>query len=177
VNARPVVEAIVEEVAMSTTSSTHPDRKRFPAPAEGFVVTHLLIVADQDRSREYYRKVMGAEVIRDRDPAILRLSNSWLILNAGGGPTDDKPDVIAAPPQSAHVLTSALNIRVADVAAVYRDWRARGAEFLTEPKDHGSEIRCYLKDPDGHLIEVGQSTGVLGLRLPSSSDMAVRVVQ
>jgi lactoylglutathione lyase len=130
-------------------------------PNEGFVLTHLLIVTDQDRSREFYRRVMGAEVVRERDPVMLRLSNSWLILNVGGGPTDDKPDVFAAPPQSAHVLTSALNIRVADVHAIYREWRARGAEFLTEPKDHGREIRCYIKDPDGHLIEVGQSTGLL----------------
>jgi len=105
--------------------------------------------------------VLGAEIIRERNPVALRLNNSWLILNSGGGPTDDKPDVIAAPPQSAHVLTSSLNIRVADIATIYREWRARGAEFLTEPKDHGTEIRCYMKDPDGHLIEVGQSTGIL----------------
>ena len=127
------------------------DVKGFPAPSEGFVVTHLLIVADQDRSREFYRKVLGAEVIRQRDPVALRLSNSWLIINTGGGPTDDKPDVIAAPPQSSHVLTSGLNIRVADINAIYQEWKARGAEFLTEPKDHGREIRCYLRDPDGHL--------------------------
>ncbi len=143
------------------SSALRPDAGGLPAPSEGLVVTHLLIVADQDRSREFYRRVMNAEVVRERDPVMLRLSNSWLILNNGGGPTDDKPNVIAAPPQSAHVLTSALNIRVADVAAIYREWRARGADFLTEPKDHGSEIRCYLKDPDGHLIEVGQSTGIL----------------
>ncbi|MBS3650582.1 VOC family protein [Pseudaminobacter sp. 19-2017] len=141
--------------------SANPDPRSFPAPREGFVVTHLLIVADQDRSREFYRAVLGAEVVRERDPVALRLSNTWLILNVGGGPTDDKPDVIAAPPQSAHVLTSALNIRVADIQAVYREWKARGAEFLTEPKDRGSEIRCYMKDPDGHIIEVGQSTGIL----------------
>ena len=69
--------------------------------------------------------------------------------------------MIAAPPQSPHVLTSSLNIRVADINAVYREWKERGAEFLTEPKDHGGEIRCYLRDPDGHLIEVGQATGIL----------------
>ena len=149
------------------SSSTDPQRleaKGFPAPSDGLLVTHLLIVADQDRSREFYHTVLGAEVIRERDPAVLRLGNSWIILNVGGGPTSDKPDVIAAPPQSAHVLTSALNIRVADIAAVYREWRARGAEFLTEPKDRGSEIRCYMKDPDGHLIELGQSTGILDQR-------------
>lgn len=137
----------------------HQGVKDFPAPTEGFVLTHLLIVSDQDRSREFYRKVLRAQVLRERNPVVLRISNSWLIINSGGGPTDDKPDVIAAPPQSSHVLTSALNIRVADVRAVYREWRDRGAEFLTEPKDHGDEIRCYIRDPDGHLIEVGQSTG------------------
>jgi catechol 2,3-dioxygenase-like lactoylglutathione lyase family enzyme len=148
-------------IMLNPLDALRPDARGLPAPTEGFIVTHLLIVADQDRSREFYRRVMDAEVVRERDPVMLRISNSWLIINAGGGPTDDKPDVIAAPPQSAHVLTSALNIRVADVAATYREWRARGAEFLTEPKDHGAEIRCYLKDPDGHLIEVGQTTGLL----------------
>ena len=147
-----------------STAPLRPDARGFPAPDEGLLVTHLLIVADQDRSREFYSRVMGAEVVRERDPVMLRLSNSWLILNTGGGPTDDKPDVIAAPPQSAHVLTSALNIRVADVASIYRDWRDRGANFLTEPKVHANEIRCYLTDPDGHLIEVGQSTGILTQR-------------
>ena len=147
---------------MSTSSNpAQQDAKDFPAPSEGFVVTHLLIVADQDRSRAFYRDVLGAEVIRERDPAVLRLSNTWLILNAGGGPTDDKPDVIAAPPQSSHVLTSILNIRVADIEAAYREWKDRGAEFLTEPKDRDVEIRCYMRDPDGHLIEVGQATGIL----------------
>ena len=140
---------------------TTQDVKGFPAPEEGFIVTHLLIVADQDRSREFYRDVLGAEVIRERDPVALRLSNTWLILNAGGGPTEDKPDVIAAPPQSSHVITSILNIRVADIQAVYREWKDRGAEFLTEPKDRGGEIRCYFRDPDGYLIEMGQATGIL----------------
>jgi lactoylglutathione lyase len=140
------------------------DARGFPAPAEGFIITHLLIVADQDRSRDFYTHVLGGQVIRERDPAVVRLSNSWILINSGGGPTDDKPEVIAAPPQSSHVLTSSLNIRVADVWAVYREWRARGAEFLTEPKDHGREIRCYIRDPDGHLVEVGQSTGILDQR-------------
>jgi catechol 2,3-dioxygenase-like lactoylglutathione lyase family enzyme len=40
---------------------------------------------------------------------------------------------------------------------MHREWSARGAHFLTEPIDHPSEIRAYIRDPDGHLIEVGQS--------------------
>ena len=131
-----------------------------PIPTEGFVVTTLLIVSDIARSRNFYRGVFDAKVLRDGEPSVLRLANTWLIINTGGGPTDDKPDVIAAPPQSAQVLTGALNIRVADVYACYELWRSRGAQFLTEPKVHQAEIRCYIRDPDGYLIEVGQSTSI-----------------
>jgi catechol 2,3-dioxygenase-like lactoylglutathione lyase family enzyme len=150
-----------EKLAADSFSPAQLDAKGFPAPSEGFIVTHLLIVANQDRSRDFYSNVLGGQVIRERDPAVVRLRNSWIVINSGGGPTDDKPEVIAAPPESSHVLTSSLNIRVADVWATYREWRSRGAEFLTEPKDHGQEIRCYIRDPDGHLLEVGQSTGIL----------------
>ena len=91
----------------------------------------------------------------------MRVANSWLILNEGGGPTDDKPDVILETPSDPSRTSAFLDIRVADIAAVYADWRRKGVEFLTEPKDHGREIRAYVRDPDGHLIEVGQSTGIL----------------
>jgi len=130
----------------------------FPAPDTGFVVTHFLVVSDQDRSREWYRSVFGATVVNERDPVILRLANSWLILNVGGGPTDDKPAVTLTTPPDAHQTSAFINLRVADIHAVYADWSAKGAEFLTEPKVHAYEIRAYIRDPDGHLIEVGQTT-------------------
>jgi lactoylglutathione lyase len=129
----------------------------FPAPESGFVVTHFLVVSDQDRSRDFYASVFGAKVVLERDPVIMRLANSWLILNVGGGPTDDKPAVTLAPPDDPDRTSAFINLRVADIAACYAEWSARGAEFLTEPKDHASEIRAYIRDPDGHLIEVGQS--------------------
>ena len=129
----------------------------FPAPQSGFVVTHFLVVSDQDRSREFYRSVFGATVVLERDPVILKIANSWLILNVGGGPTDDKPAVTLAPPADPSRTSAFLNIRVADIAAAYAEWSAKGAEFLTEPKDHAHEFRAYIRDPDGHLIEVGQA--------------------
>lgn len=70
----------------------------FPAPKEGFVITHFLVVADQDRSREFYRSLLGGQVLLERDPVIMKVANTWLILNAGGGPTDDKPDVTLTTP-------------------------------------------------------------------------------
>jgi lactoylglutathione lyase len=130
----------------------------FPDPASGFVVTHFLVVADQDRSREFYRTVFGATVLVERDPVIMRLANSWLILNVGGGPTDDKPTVTLTTPPDPDLTSAFLNIRVADIAAAYAEWSAKGAQFLTEPKQHAREIRAYIRDPDGHLIEVGQTT-------------------
>lgn len=131
----------------------------FPAPKEGMVLTVLLIVRDQDRSRAFYRDVMGAKVVWERDPCVLKFENSWIILNVGGGPTDDKPTVTMAAPSDPDTVGCSLNIRVADVRKVYSEWKARGGTFLTEPKDHEREIRCYLRDPDGHLIEVGQLKG------------------
>ena len=130
----------------------------FPAPHSGFVLTHFLVVSDQDRSRDFYRKVFGATVVLERDPVILKVANSWLILNVGGGPTDDKPTVTLAPPTDPDRTSAFLNIKVADIAAAYAEWSANGAEFLTEPKDHGREIRAFIRDPDGHLIEVEQTT-------------------
>jgi lactoylglutathione lyase len=135
------------------------DAADFPAPRDGFVLTHFLVVSDQDRSREFYRSLFGAKVVLERDPVILKVANSWLILNEGGGPTDDKPTVTLTTPRDPDRTSAFLNVRVADIHAIYREWSAKGAHFLTEPKDHGREIRAYVRDPDGHLIEVGQSVG------------------
>lgn len=130
----------------------------WPTPNEdGFAITHFLVVSNQDRSREFYRSLFNGKVLLERDPVIMKVANTWLILNDGGGPTDDKPTVTLKTPTDADTVSAFLNVRVADIAKVYRDWSARGAEFLTEPKEHPNEIRAYVRDPDGHLIEVGQS--------------------
>jgi catechol 2,3-dioxygenase-like lactoylglutathione lyase family enzyme len=133
----------------------------FPAPKQGFVITHVLVVADQDRSREFYRSLLGGQVLLEGDPVIIKVANTWLTLVTGGGPTDDKPGVSLSTPAGPEQASGFLNVRVADIARVYQEWSAKGAEFLTEPKDHGREIRAYLRDPDGHLIEIGQVTGLL----------------
>ena len=123
------------------------NREDFPAPDHGLVLTHFLVVSDMDRSREFYRSMLGGTVVNERSPVIMRVANSWLILNEGGGPTDDKPDVILETPSDPSRTSAFLNIRVADIAAVYDDWRRKGVEFLTEPKDHGREIRALRARP------------------------------
>ena len=131
-------------------------------PTEGFVVTHFLTVADVNRSAEFYVRIFGGTVVHSGEPTIIQLANSWLIVNVDGGPTDDKPTVMLRPPHNPHEVSSFLNIRVADIRASYEQWRSKGAEFLTEPKEHVAEIRCYMRDPDGYIIEVGQTTAPQG---------------
>jgi hypothetical protein len=97
-------------------------------------------------------------VLREGEPTFLRLGNLWLTINGGGGPTDDKPEVSATPPRDPNVLSSFLNLRVTDIKLYYSLWSSRGARFITEPKVHATELRCYMRDPDGRLIEVGQTT-------------------
>jgi catechol 2,3-dioxygenase-like lactoylglutathione lyase family enzyme len=125
------------------------------------VLTHFLTVRDVARSRDFYADIFGGRVVLEENPAIVKVANGWIILNPGGGPTPDKPDVILAPPEPGDPISSFLNVRVADIAAFYSDAKSKGAQFLTEPLDRKAEIRCYLRDPDGYLIEIGQATGML----------------
>lgn len=137
------------------------DDMEFPAPPEGIVLTHFVVSQDVDASRDFYAGVLGGTIAMDGAPTIVKLANSWVIINEGGGPTADKPDVHLDVPRDPNQVSAFMNIRVADIHQVYSEWSAKGATFLTPPIDRGAEIRCYMRDPDGHLIEVGQATGVL----------------
>jgi catechol 2,3-dioxygenase-like lactoylglutathione lyase family enzyme len=135
----------------------------FPAPEHGITLTHFIVSDDIERSRRFYTDVLGGETVRSGEPTYVALANSWIIINVGGGPTDDKPTVTLETPRDPDRASSFLNIRVADIQAVYAAWSARGAEFLTPPIERETEIRCYIRDPDGHLIEVGQTTRAPGV--------------
>jgi len=130
-------------------------------PKEGFTIAHFLTVADIDRSVRFYEAVFGGRVLSRGDaegaPGYVQIANTWLIVNVGGGPTPDKPSTILSVPANPDAVSSFMNIRVADIKACYDLWRSRGAEFITEPKDKYGETRCYIRDPDGYIIEVGQS--------------------
>jgi len=130
-------------------------------PREGFTVTHFLTVADVDRSLRFYETVFGGRILSRGDvkgaPGYIQIANTWLLVNAGGGPTPDKPSVTLSILADANKISSFMNIRVADIHACYELWRSRGANFITEPKDKYGETRCYIRDPDGYIIEVGQS--------------------
>src|SRR5579863_3273985 len=130
-------------------------------PRDGITVAHFITVTDIERSLRFYETVFGARILSRGDskgaPGYLQIANTWLIVNVGGGPTPDKPTVNLSVPPDPDAVSSFMNIRVADIQACYDLWRSRGAEFITEPKDKYGETRCYIRDPDGYIIEVGQS--------------------
>jgi catechol 2,3-dioxygenase-like lactoylglutathione lyase family enzyme len=129
-------------------------------PVEGVEMTMLLVVSDVNRSRDFYRDVLGAEVTREYGgtSCVLNFQGTWLLLVTGGGPTEDKPGVTFAPPADSDTVSHELTIRVPDCKAAYDVLKSRGAEFLTPPYDWGGEIRCFFRDPDGHLLEISEVT-------------------
>ena len=138
------------------------EQKRYQMPPdEGITVALFLTVADIERSVLFYEKVFGGRVLSRGDsngaPGYIQVANTWLIVNVGGGPTPDKPLVTLDVPADPNSVSSFMNIRVADIKGCYDLWRKRGATFITETIDKYGETRCYIRDPDGHIIEVGQS--------------------
>jgi catechol 2,3-dioxygenase-like lactoylglutathione lyase family enzyme len=128
-------------------------------PTSGMELTHLLVVSDVDRSVAFYRDALGAELYREYGgtSAVLRFLGTWLLLVTGGGPTPDKPDVTFTPPTDPGSVSHEMTIRVPDCRAAYETLRSRGAEFLTPPVEYGWEVRCFFRDPDGHLLEISEA--------------------
>jgi len=129
-------------------------------PRDGFSVAYFLTVADVDRSARFYETVFGGRILSRGDsngaPGYIQIANARLIVNVGGGPTPEKPSVTLSVPDP-NKMSSFMNIRVADIQASYELWRSRGAEFITEPREKYGETFCYMRDPDGYIIEIGQS--------------------
>jgi catechol 2,3-dioxygenase-like lactoylglutathione lyase family enzyme len=128
-------------------------------PTQEMALTHLLVVGDLERSRAFYRDVLGAEVYREYGgtSVVLRFLGTWLLLVTGGEPTQDKPGVTFAAPVDPSTVSHSMTIRVPDCQAAYVTLRARGAQFLTPPVDYDWEVRAFFRDPDGHLLEVSQA--------------------
>ena len=129
-----------------------------PNPLEGSELSHILVSADPARSRDFYVDALGAELYREYgSTVVLRFLGNWFLLVEGGGPTEDKPTVTFVAPFHPDTVSHSFTIRVADCRATYDELRARGVAFLTPPVDHGYEVRCFFRDPDGHLFELSQA--------------------
>jgi catechol 2,3-dioxygenase-like lactoylglutathione lyase family enzyme len=128
-------------------------------PEEGMALTHILVVKDIFRSKEFYTKVLGGELFREYGgtSCVINFQGAWLLLVTGGGPTKDKPDIEFVDPEDTSKISHSMTIRVGDCQKSYEILKSRGAKFLTPPVDWEFEIRCFFKDPDGHLFEISQT--------------------
>ena len=127
-------------------------------PTESMELTTILVVSNVEKSRDFYRDVLGASVSYDGGDSacVLQFQGAWLLLVTAGGPTEDKPTVTFAPPDDPDRVSSSFTIRVPDCRDAYEVLRSRGAVFLTPPLDRGREVRCFFRDPDGHLLEISE---------------------
>lgn len=128
-------------------------------PKEGMELTHILVVGDFERSKVFYRDVLGATVYREYGgtSCVLQFQGSWLLLVTGGAPSEDKPGVTFEPSSDLASVSHAMTIRVPDCREAHEILKSRGAEFLTPPHDWGAEVRCFFRDPDGHLLEISEA--------------------
>ncbi|WP_026212572.1 VOC family protein [Longispora albida] len=121
-------------------------------------VTHILVVADPAASKDFWAGLLGGRLYREYGSSVvIDFHGSWLLLVSGGEPTPDKPDVTFAGPGDPGRVSHAMTLRVAGCQAAYDELTARGARFLTPPYDWGGEVRCFLRDPDGHLVELSEA--------------------
>ena len=126
-----------------------------PFPTDGVIMSHLLVVADLERSTAFYRDVLGARLEREYGgtTSVLEFAGSWILLVTAGEPTPDKPGIAFVPPNDPDRVSHEFTIRVPDCHAAYRVLSGRGADFLTPPYEWGAETRCFFRDPDGNLLE------------------------
>jgi len=127
-------------------------------PTDDMELTHILVVADLDKSKTFYKDVLGAEIHSEYGgtSSVLNFQGNWLLLVTGGEPTKDKPDITFAPPGNPNTASHSFTVRVQDCNQSYEVLKSRGAKFLTPPVNWGQEIRCFFADPDGHLFEISQ---------------------
>ncbi|MEM8748336.1 MAG: VOC family protein [Actinomycetota bacterium] len=130
--------------------------ERFEASA----VTHMLVVADVERSRDWYVGVLDAELFGEYGgtSVVLELLGNWILLVTGGGPDEGKPEVSLAPPSDPDRPSAQIIFRVDDCIGLYELLSSRGADFLAPPHVREGETRAFFRDPDGHLFEISELT-------------------
>src|SRR3954451_874711 len=88
------------------------DYANLPTPSEGVLVTLFITVRKVARSRAFYSEVLGGTVVLEENPCIVRLANSWIIMNPGGPPTPDKPGITVVNYEPGDTTSIFLNLRV-----------------------------------------------------------------
>ena len=81
-----------------------------PVAREGFFVTHFFTVRNQEKSKDFYVRILGGKVIKPENPCYIKLANSWIVLNSGGGPTPDQPEILLETPPNLNRVNSLIYV-------------------------------------------------------------------
>jgi len=128
-------------------------------PFESSAITSILVVSDLMKSKSFYIDILGAELYREYgESVVLSFLDSWILLVLPGGPSEDKPDIHFGIKMETNSVSHSFTIRVQNCKESYEILKSRGALFLTPPFKRGLEVRCFFKDPDGHLFEISEYT-------------------
>lgn len=127
-------------------------------PFQKSELTTILVVSDMVTSKHFYLDILGAELYREYGgtSTVLKFLNNWLLLVTPGAPSKDKPNIAFNPPTRSYEVSHSFTIRVNNCKDSYETLMERGAKFITPPYDWGEEVRCFFKDPDGHLFEISE---------------------
>ena len=126
-------------------------------PFENSALTTILVVSDLLKSKSFYIDVLGAELYREYgESVVLRFLENWILLVLPGGPTEDKPDIHFRIQMEPNTVSHSFTIRVQNCRESYNILKSKGVLFITPPFERGSEVRCFFKDPDGHLFEISE---------------------
>ena len=128
-------------------------------PTDDMALTHILVVSDINKSKHFYKDILGATLFSEYGGSsiVFSFQGSWLLIVTGGKPTKDKPEVRFETLKDKNSVSHAMTIRVPDCQVAYEILKSRGAVFLTPPVDWGPEVRCFFRDPDGHLFEISEA--------------------
>lgn len=127
-------------------------------PFEGSEISTILVVSDINKSKEFYIDGLGATIFREYGGTsmVIEFLGHWLVLVTSGEPSADKPTTSFLPPENLDSVSHSFTIRVKDCHRSYSILLEKGIDFITPPYDWGAEIRCFFRDPDGHLFEISE---------------------
>lgn len=113
---------------------------------------------DPEATAQWYRRMLGAEVIHAPQPdGALRVD-----LNLGGGQkvfvAPANPNLTTSPPPSAPYFgLEHIGLTVTDIDGAVAELKAKGVEFTTEPTTVRPGVRiAFMRGPENVLIELIQ---------------------
>lgn len=121
-------------------------------------LTNILVVNNMKAALHFYIDQIEGELFREygENSSVIKLLGNWILLVTPGGPTADKPNIHFKTTNNPDLVSHSFTIRVENCRESYEILRKRGVEFISAPYDWGMEVRCFFKDPDGHLFEISE---------------------